>query len=297
VSEPSRARFGVLAYGPRAGLHREAAVALLTLTAHAPASAEIVLLTDRPDHYRWLANSITIDRLTPAIVREWRGRFDDPFRPSLEALRRLAADSTADVVLVDSDTMARRDLSPMVERLAAGAVFMHRREYLLAAPPRKGDRSLAHEIVGRTWSGITPDGTSAMWNAGIVGSSRRHAGIFERTLEVYDAIKPKTRYFAVDQLACSIVFAAYAPIEAAAPWFDHYWGNRPWFSLAIQRFLSRALLDGLSPAAAADLLKAHPIQGALDGRAPWWLARLRRIISPAVPDDDDVAEFTEPSGR
>ena len=86
-----------------------------------------------------------------------------------------------------------------------------------------------------------------MWNAGIVASSRRHAGIFDRTLAVFDEIRPVTRYFAVDQLACSIVLAAYAPIEEAAPWFDHYWGNRPWFGRAIERFLSRALLEGLTP--------------------------------------------------
>ena len=285
-----RTRFGVLAYGPAGRLHREAAVALLTVQAYAPPGSEIVLLTDRPGHYRWFGNSVTIDPLSPAIVREWRGPFDDPFRPSLEALRRLAADAAADVVLADSDTLARRDLAPLADRLAAGAVFMHHREYALAAPPRKGDRSLAHEIVGRTWQGITPDATSAMWNAGVVASSRRHRGIFDRTLAVYDEIRPVTRYFAVDQLACSIVLAAYAPIEEAAPWFDHYWANRPWFNRAAERFLSRALLEGLTPLDASDRLKKQPLAGPLDGRAPWWLARLRRIISPAVPDDDHLAE-------
>jgi len=102
-------RFGILAYGPRGSLHREAAVALLTLHAHAPPGSEIVLLTDRPDHYRWFGNSITIDRLTPATVRAWRGPLDDQFRPSLEALRLLAEDAAADIVLADTDTMARRD--------------------------------------------------------------------------------------------------------------------------------------------------------------------------------------------
>jgi hypothetical protein len=281
---------GVLAYGSGGRLHREAAVALLTLQAHAPPASEIVLLTDRPRHYRWFGNSVTIDPLSPAIVREWRGPLDDQFRPSLEALRRLAADAAADVVLADSDTMVRRDLGPLADRLAAGAVFMHRREYSLAAPPRKGDRSLAHEVVGRTWQGITPDATSAMWNAGVVASSRRHHGIFDRTLAVFDEIRPVTRYFAVDQLACSIVLAAYAPIEEAAPWFDHYWANRPWFNRAAERFLSRALLEGLTPLDAADRLKRQPLVGALDGRAPWWLVRLRRIISPPVPHDDDFAE-------
>jgi hypothetical protein len=287
----SRTRFGVLAYGPRAGLHREAAVALLTLQAHAPPDSEIVLLTDRSDHYRWFGNSITIDRLTPATVRTWRGPLDDQFRPSLEALRRLSEDSAADVVLADTDTMARRDLTPLAERLADGAVFMHHREYPLGAPPRKGDRSLAHEIVGRTWRGITPDRTASMWNAGVVASSRRYAGIFDRTLEVFDEIRPVTRYFAVDQLACSIVLAAYAPIEEAAPWFDHYWGNRPWFARAVERFLSLALLEGLTPAAAGARLKTQPIVGALDARAPWWQTRLRGLLTPAAPDDDNIPEF------
>jgi hypothetical protein len=285
-----RTRFGVLAYGPRGGLHREAAMALLTIQAHAPPGSEIVLMTDRPGHYRWFANSITIDPLTPAIVRSWRGPFDDQFRPSLEALRRLAEDGAADVVLADTDTMARGDLAPLAGRLAAGAVFMHHREYDLGAPPRKGDRSLAHEIVGHSWAGITPGPTCSMWNAGIVASSRRHAGIFDRTLAVFDAIRPATRYFAVDQLACSIVLSACAPIEPAAPWFDHYWGNRPWFARASEKFLSRALLETLTPAAAADRLRSEPIVGALDARAPWWLRRLRRLVSPAVPDDDNIRE-------
>jgi hypothetical protein len=285
-----RTRLAVLAYGPRARLHREGAIALLTMQAHAPSRSEIIVLTDRPDQYRWFGSTVTIEPLTAATIREWRGPHDDQFRPSLEALRRLAADAAADVLLADSDTMARHDLEPLADRLGAGAVFMHHREYRLAAPPRKGDRPLARQIVGRTWQGITPDTQSAMWNAGIVAASRRHAGIFDRTLAVFDQIRPVTRYFAVDQLACSIVLSAYAPIEAAAPWFDHYWANRPWFNQAAERFLSRALLEGLTPLEAGHRLKHEPISGALDGRAGWWLAGLRRVISAATPDDHDLDE-------
>jgi hypothetical protein len=129
-----------------------------------------------------------------------------------------------------------------------------------------------------------------MWNAGVVGSSRRHAGIFDRTLAVFDEIRPVTQYFAVDQLACSIVLAEYAPLEEAAPWFDHYWANRPWFGRAIDQFLSHALLECLTPAEAGERLRTRPIAGALDGRAPWWLSRLRDALAPAVPDDYDVSE-------
>jgi hypothetical protein len=277
-------RFGLLAYGPRAPLHREATVALLTLQAYAPAASAIVLLTDRPGHYRWLGNSITIDRLTPAVIAEWRGAQNDRLRPKIEALRRLAEDGAADVALVDADTMARRDLTGLAERLAAGAVMMHRREYRLAA-------SLTHEILGRSWDGIVPDrATAAMWNGGVVASSRRHHGIFDRTRTVFDQMRVASRHFAIDQLACSIVFAAYGPIDEAAPWFDHYWANRGWFNLAIEHFLSRALLQGLTPTDARELLRQQPLVGPLDGRAPWWLTRLRRLIRPAEPDDD-VSEF------
>src|SRR5205823_6715227 len=117
--------------------------------------------------------AVTIDRLTPEILTEWQGPAGDRYRPKIETLRRLAADRAAHVVLVDTDTMARRDLTTMAGRLAAGALLLHRREYALSAPPRKGDRSLTHEILGRSWQGITPGADAAMWNGGIIASSRR----------------------------------------------------------------------------------------------------------------------------
>jgi hypothetical protein len=288
-------RFGLLAYGSSGRFHREAAVALLTLQAHAPVPSELVVLTDHPRLYQWFGSSITVDRLTPAILTQWRGAHNDRFRPKIEVLRQLAADAAADVVLLDTDTMARGDLTPFTDRLAAGAVFLHRREYGLAAPPRKGDRSLRQEIVGRSWQGIAADRDSAMWNGGVVASSRRHRGIFDRTLAAFDEMRLATRHFAVEQLAYSIVFPAYSPIEAAAPWFDHYWDwtNRDRFDRAIERFLSLARIGGLTPAEASDQLRRRPIVVPLEPRAPWWAKPLRKLASRRDPDDD-VSRFHEP---
>src|SRR5207244_887336 len=110
-------------------------------------------------------------------------------------------------ILVDTDTMARCDLTPLADRLSSGAVLMHRREYLLASPPRKNDRHLAREILGRAWHGITPDpATASMWNSGVIATSHQHTGIFDNALAIFDEMRPVTRYFAVDQLACSIAF-------------------------------------------------------------------------------------------
>ena len=271
-------RFGMLAYGPSGRMHREAVVALLTVGAHAPAGSEVIVLTDRPEEYVWIGDAVTIDRLTPKILTEWQGPTGDRFRPKIETLRRLAADKAKHVVLVDTDTMARRDLTPMVARLAAGALFLHRREYALAAPPRKGDRSLPEEILGRAWQDITPGPDAAMWNGGIIGSSRRHHGVFDRTLAVFDEMRLASRHFAVEQLTYSIVFPAYGPLEEAAPWFDHYWANRDWFDRAIDDFLGETQQTGVKADAARERLRHNPIVGPLDGRVPWWLKQLRRLI-------------------
>jgi hypothetical protein len=134
-----------------------------------------------------------------------------------------------------------------------------------------------------------------MWNSGVLASSHAHAGIFQVALAVFDEIRPVSRYFAVDQLACSIAFPTYSPLEEAAPLFDHYWANRPWFDRAAERFFSRALLEGLSPAEARDRLRHEPIVGALDGRGRWWSTRLRRLIAAPEPQDDEVSEL--PSHR
>ena len=190
--------------------------------------------------------------------------------------------------------MARRDLAPLAARLAAGAVFLHRREYALAAPPRKGDRSLTHEILGRTWQGITPDATASMWNGGIIGSSRRHEGIFDRTLAVFDEMRPvrgTSRWSSWRTVLCS---PRTAPSRRRRRGSITTGRNRQWFDRAIERFLSDALLEGLTAADAAERLKAQPIVGPLDGRSPWWMTRLRRRCLTGRPDDDDIPEFDEP---
>ncbi|MES1254105.1 MAG: hypothetical protein ABUS56_00740, partial [Acidobacteriota bacterium] len=80
-------------------------------------------------------------------------------------------------------------------------------------------------------------------------------------------------------------------LAEAAPWFDHYWANRAWFDRRIERFLGDVLLGGVVPKAAAAHLRDHPIVGPLDGRRPWWVTRLQRLITRPEPDDDDTSEF------
>ena len=251
---------------------------MLTLQAHLPGDAEIVLFTDRPWMYRWFRASIVVEQLGTATLREWRGPADDRFRPKIEALRRLASDGGADVVLVDADTMAREPLTPLADHLARGGLVLHKREYLVADAKRKGDRRLPREILGRTWGGVLAGRDTWMWNGGVVGSSKQHGAVFDTVLVAFDEMRAVSAHFALEQLAYSIVFPAYGSVVEADRWVAHYWANRATFDRSIERFLSGALLEQLDPPCAAERLHRSPIIGALDARLPWWRRRLRRLL-------------------
>jgi hypothetical protein len=277
MSSETTTRFGVLAYGSRPRLHSECHGAILSVMAHAPAGVEYVVLTDRPDCYRWLEDSITIEHLPPTTLNAWRGPTGDRYRPKIEALRRMAGRGDANVVLVDTDTFARRALGPLVERLDRGVFLLHRREYPLSEAPRRGDRMLKHEILGRTWHGITPTSRTAMWNGGVIGCGRSHLSVFDQVAAVFDTMRPASTHFAIEQLAYSVVFEAHGPVEEAAPWIDHYWANRSFFSRAIERELAKILMSGMTPAEAAAHLRDHPVSGPLDGRPTKWRRAVRRV--------------------
>ena len=270
-------RAGVLAYGSDLRMHREATVALLTLRQYAPPSADVVVFTDCPASYRWLGTHVAVEHLTATTLREWRGAADDRFRPKIQALRRLHAGGV-DALLLDTDTMVRRSLEPLVTHLDAGGYVLHQREYRISSPPRRGDRSLRHEIADRTWAGVKADKDTWMWNGGVIGASGRHPEVMDRALTAFDEMKQASRHFALEQLAYSIVFPAFGEVRAATEYVDHYWANRAWFDRRIDRFLSDVLMEALTPDAAGARLREQPIVGPLDGRLSSWQRRIRRVL-------------------
>jgi hypothetical protein len=289
MTTTSSAIFGVLAYGLDRRLHREATVAALTLREFAPREADVIVLTDQPQLYRWLASHVTIETLTPDVIRTWRGPTDDRFRPKIEALRRLHGDRRH-AVLVDTDTMARAPLDTLLDHLQQGGFILYEREYRIAAAPRRGDRKLRHEIVGKTWAEIQAGDDTWMWNGGVIGASGHHAGVLDQTLRAFDQMRQASRHFALEQLAYSIVFPAFGPLRAATDCVVHYWANRSWFDRRIERFLSTALIEGLTPATAGERLRQRPIEGKLDGRLSSWQRRVRAMLNIEMDDDADRTE-------
>src|SRR5918995_1563018 len=98
--------------------------------------------------------------------------------------------------------------------------------------------------------------------------TRSRLAVLDEVVAVFDSMRPASRHFAIEQLAYSVVFEARGTIEEAAPWVDHYWANRPFFSRAIEHDLATMLMSGMKPAEVAARWRDCPVTGAPRGRPP-----------------------------
>src|SRR5689334_12853880 len=168
-------RYVTLAYGDQPGVYRQSVMLLLSLVAFAPEPYELVVATDRPERYVWFGTRVDIQYLDASLLRSWTG--SDPFsmRQKLMLLRTAWPDAGA-IALVDADVLARADLTPFVEGLRTGGLFMHKREYTLSTSSRAGNRKLWAALQRTPLTGYAPSADDAMWNSGVIAAPASDRG-------------------------------------------------------------------------------------------------------------------------
>ena len=252
---------------------------LVSLVAHAPEPYELVVATDRPELYVWFGTRVEIAYLDESLLAAWRGPEPFSMRQKLALIRTAWPESGA-IALLDADVLARSNLRLFVDRLAAGDVFMHRREFVLSASRRTGDRRLWRELQGRTFGDWAIGRDLAMWNSGILAARADDRPLIHRALELYQAMgRAGVRHFATEQLVESVVLSSTGRLREAEPWFAHYWGNRDGYDAEISRRLADAFLEGLSVKDAAARLSEEPIDLPVEIR-PTRIEKMRRYFSP-----------------
>jgi hypothetical protein len=252
-------RYVTLAYGESPSLYRQSLMLLVSLVAHAPEPYELVVATDRPECFVWFGTRVEIAYLDASLLKGWQGT--DPFsmRQKL-ALMRTAWPDTGAIVLLDADVLARKDLRPFVEGLAAGNLFMHKHEYDLGGNARRGNRELWEQLRGRTFGTWEVREGDAMWNSGVLAAPASDRPLFDRALQLYDDMAAAgIRHFATEQLVEGIVLGRTDRLHAADPWFVHYWGNKRGYDAEISRRLADAFIEGLSVKEAAERYREQPI--------------------------------------
>jgi len=252
-------RYVTLAYGDQPAVFRHSVMMLVSIAAFAPEPYELIVATDRPECYVWFGTRVDIQFVDASLLRAWRGPQPFSMRQKLMLLRTAWPESGA-IALVDADVVARADLTPFVEGLRGGGLFMHKREYTLSRTRRPGHRKVWKALQQTPLDGYTPSSEDAMWNSGVVALPADDRGLLDQAIALYEEMGTRGfRHFAAEQLAEGLVFGRTGRLRAAEPWFSHYWGNRAGYDPEIARRLSDAFLEGMSITDAAKAYRTCPI--------------------------------------
>ncbi len=248
-------RYMTLAYGDDPAIYRQSLMLLVSLVAFAPEPSEIVVVTDHPERFVWFGTRVEIDYLDAARLDAWRGPNPFSMRHKLELARASVVSGRDEIVLLDADVLARKPLGPFVERLRAGDLFMHKREYILSETRRVGNKRLWRELKKR---GFRDD--DGMWNSGVLAIPSRDRELLDASLKMYDELGADgVRHFATEQLVEGVVLGRTGRLKPAEEWFVHYWGNKSGYDGEISRALADAFVDGLSVKDAAARYRDQPI--------------------------------------
>jgi hypothetical protein len=259
-------RYVTLAYGDAPGVYRQSLMLLLSLVAHAPEPYELVVATDRPECYVWFGTRVEIEYLDFARLTAWRGPSPFSMRQKLELARAatptpesgLSRVPPAATVLLDADVLALKPLGPFVDRLMAGELFMHKKEYVLAESRRSGNRRLWATLRQSAEFEFRAD--DAMWNSGVLAVPTIDRPLLDQSIELYDRLGAMgLRHFATEQLVEGVIFGRTGRLYPAEEWFAHYWGNKPGYDAEIARRLSDAFIEGLTVKEAASQYRERPI--------------------------------------
>jgi len=268
-------RYATLAYGKDDAIYRQATLLVVSLLAHAPAPFEIVVVTNRPDRFAWFAGIVSVRVLPPGELEAWRGAAPFSMRQKLEAARAVTPAEGA-LVFLDADTVATTSLAPLAAALDEGTIFMHKQEFALGSSPRAGNRKLWAQLEGKTFGPWQFAATDAMWNSGVIALPTTERTRLDGALALYDTMAAAgIRHFATEQLVAGLVLARTGRLRPAERWFTHYWGNKRNFDEEIARRLEEWHRRKLTPRAAAETFRAHPIQLPAESR-PGKIAKIRR---------------------
>jgi hypothetical protein len=259
-------RYVTLAYGEAPGVYRQSLMLLLSLVAHAPEPYEFIVATDRPECYAWFGTRVEIEYLDVNRLEAWRGARPFSMRQKLELARAatptpesgLSRTPSAATVLLDADVLAVKPLGPFVDRLRAGDLFMHKKEYVLSESRRRGNQQLWSALRSIRQFEFKPE--DAMWNSGVLAIPTADRPLLDRSIELYDQLgEAGVRHFATEQLVEGVILGRTGRLRPADEWFAHYWGNKAGYDVEIARRLADAFIEGMSVRDAAARLRENPI--------------------------------------
>lgn len=256
--------------------HVEAMALLLSAAAQASPRTRLLVHTDRPAAYQWLAPLVEVRALPQEEVTEWAGQ--PAYLPRVKALliERMAREWPGPTVWLDTDMWAVAPLAPWEAQLDAGRTLMHMRENEIARGVTETERRYrayfkAHHP--RRLPGLH------QWNSGVLGLPAGRADLAAAALAMLADMDAKgipdwTR----EQMAFSAVVSEGAGPLAMAEGMRHYWGNKRSLWQPLQkRVIFQIAMHRHEPQVIVDWVRALP-SSAIPPQRQTWLERKKRSL-------------------
>ena len=297
----------LLTFGDNTYNHQQAVFAALSFMRD-PHIRRVLVVTDRPDFYRWLSGTarnapfiddgdgdtsgkqgmapVEILPITAETLTAWQGPQQFFWRIKIQAVA-MAVRQYPDqhLLYVDSDTFLAGSLADMVRQLDAGAAYMHCFEDCLGDRNSRTLTRTRRALSGRTLEGITLSGRHEMWNAGVISlPASTAAERVAQALQLCDAMcATDCPRRLIEQFAFSLVLQQ-GTLHPCQDVIGHYWGNKAAWNRLIAGFLAEARLKDETVAQAVARggqvdWRALP----LEHRQRRWVLRLKAGIDWVLP--------------
>ncbi|XZF13133.1 hypothetical protein ACTHGU_15205 [Chitinophagaceae bacterium MMS25-I14] len=222
------------AYGQESIL-QECLFALLTFSKHHSITdtegLEIWIYTDQEAWFRKFADCplpLKFRTIDSNDLKQWRGAIDFVHRVKIEVLRDITKRVTGSVLYLDTDVCFLEPVSHMLQKVAAGDLYMHIRESVIrdngnpvfAKFHRFLKKNNPLQIDGKPLH-VSTD--SVMWNAGVLGFHTKYADLLDDVLTFTDNVYTQFHKHVVEQFAFSYYFQNTGFIHSAAREIFHYW--------------------------------------------------------------------------
>lgn len=241
----------LMTFGPKVKNHYQAVFAILSFMRD-PLVSRIIIMTDQPELYRWVASragqvaghdlpEVEIVHVAQEQLTEWQGAPKFFWRVKIRAIQEVFARYPQQhLMYIDSDTFLARSLADVVKLLDEGAALMHCQEYRLGDSRQEDVVSMNRTLIGNTYAGVPVTAESYMWNAGVIAlPSSRAAQLIQRTLDMCDEMcaTPSARRL-LEQFSFSLVLNHDQPLFPCEGTVGHYWGNKAEWNRFIEQFLA-----------------------------------------------------------
>lgn len=238
----------LLTFGEKLENHYQAAFSLLSFLRD-KLIKKVVMVTDRPEFYRFLGTKIDILQVNNDILREWQQPHQFFWRVKIKALEEIVRKYPNDHLLyVDSDTFLATNLQEVSRKLAQGETFMHIFEKVISATNSNTFKNMYQHLNNHSFGGVNIHKDSPMWNAGVIGlPSQKSHEIIQLSLTVCgEMCKTACTRRLIEQFAFSVSLNDLSKLNSCDHIIGHYWGNKNEWNKEISHFFANSQLKQLS---------------------------------------------------